>query len=155
MLEEVVGENIRRIRQRRDFSQPELAAKIGFKEWRISEWERVINTPRFNNLQKLAVALNCEAWQFLVVDFNANVIQPCTKLDLRQVYARNVRKLMDSKGINQKQLATMADMTEARVSASLNNPADVTVGTVAKMAQALLVPAWKLLHPKAIDELLG
>lgn len=51
--------NVKAIRLDRDFTQEELARKIGCSESLISVWETGLYLPSLNNLIRIAEALKC------------------------------------------------------------------------------------------------
>ncbi len=63
---EVDGEKLRRIRERRLLSRPELAEKVGLDPDHIGRIERgVTKSPRMANIRALAKGLEVDAAEFL------------------------------------------------------------------------------------------
>ena len=63
---EVDGDKLRKIRERRLWSRPELAEKVGMDPDHIGRIERgVTKSPRMANIRALAAALEVEASDFL------------------------------------------------------------------------------------------
>ncbi len=62
----VNGNKLRRLRERRLLSRPELAEKVGMDSDHIGRIERgVTKSPRMGNIRALADALGVEATEFL------------------------------------------------------------------------------------------
>ena len=51
---QIIGDNIRRLRERASMSQLELASSIGVTPTAVSAWETGVRTPRMGPLQKIA-----------------------------------------------------------------------------------------------------
>ena len=63
---EVDGEKLRRLRERRLLSRPELAEKVGLDADHIGRIERgVTKSPRMASIRALAAGLQVEAAEFL------------------------------------------------------------------------------------------
>lgn len=54
----IVGENIKQIREARNLTQAELAYKIGKNQRTISNWENGVRDPSSDNIRRIADALN-------------------------------------------------------------------------------------------------
>ncbi len=68
-LVEVDGAKLRRIRERRLLSRPELAEKVGLDPDHIGRIERgVTKAPRMANIRALANGLDVDAAEFLKVE---------------------------------------------------------------------------------------
>lgn len=61
MLMKTVGQKIREARKAAGLNQPELAAKIGWGQSRISNYERGEREPSFGDLKEIAQALSIDA----------------------------------------------------------------------------------------------
>lgn len=53
------GSNVARLRKQRGMTQIELAQEIGVNKQTISNIEKGVSYPNFNNLEKISQALNC------------------------------------------------------------------------------------------------
>ena len=58
-------ERIKALRKKKNLSQAELADLVGVKSYSVADWEQGRSEPSIENLNKLAVALECEAWEFM------------------------------------------------------------------------------------------
>lgn len=58
MADNIVAENIRKLRNERRWTQPQLADKLGVSTQTISNWETGLKVPRMGSLQKLAEIFN-------------------------------------------------------------------------------------------------
>lgn len=63
-----LGENLYAARKRLGLSQEKLAELSGLQAGEISRFERDKRDPRVSTLEKLAAALEVEAWQLLKED---------------------------------------------------------------------------------------
>ena len=54
MADHVIAENVRKYRDERRWTQPQLASKLGVSVQTISNWETGLKVPRMGSLQKLA-----------------------------------------------------------------------------------------------------
>jgi transcriptional regulator with XRE-family HTH domain len=57
---EVFGTRLRELRQKRKWTQRELAQSADVPQARISEWESGVRTPNLVTIVRLAIALNCK-----------------------------------------------------------------------------------------------
>lgn len=64
-VREILGKNLRRQRQRQDLSQEELAHRADLDRTYISALERGVYAATIDVVDKLARALDLEAWQLL------------------------------------------------------------------------------------------
>lgn len=60
-----LGKNIRHIRECRELTQTELAAKCGISSMHLSYIERGLRSPSLSTLQVIAKALGCQIDQLL------------------------------------------------------------------------------------------
>lgn len=67
--------------------------------------------------------------------------------DLRSVLAYHVRLLRVEKGWSQERLALECDLDRTYVSAVERSRWNISLSSIERIAQALEVPAWKLLQP--------
>lgn len=58
MADNVIAENVRKYRDERRWTQPQLASKVGVSVQTISNWETGLKVPRMGSLQKLADVFN-------------------------------------------------------------------------------------------------
>ena len=55
-----IGDNIRRIRKKRDMTQKQLGEKLGgVSQQQIGQWENGIKKPKIDTIRKIAEVLNC------------------------------------------------------------------------------------------------
>ena len=66
----MIGENIKKFREKLGLSQEDLANKIGMHSNTIARWERDEVSPRGTSMWKLAEALNISAASLLTGDIN-------------------------------------------------------------------------------------
>jgi transcriptional regulator with XRE-family HTH domain len=67
------------------------------------------------------------------------------KVDIRQVFAGNLRARMKQSGMTQTALATRSGVSQAHISDILRGTTKVTLDLVADLAHALRCEAWELL----------
>lgn len=67
-------------------------------------------------------------------------------MDLRAVLAWNVRRYRVRQKLSQEQLAFQSDLDRTYISALERKIWNVSLSNIEKIALALNVPAWKLLH---------
>ena len=60
------GNNLRQLRQRRGWTQAELARRANVRERQIIRWENEQNAPRFEAMVALATALGCHVDEMCV-----------------------------------------------------------------------------------------
>ena len=65
-MRKILSVNIADLRNRRDWSQVELAQKSGVKQTTISAIERAQHSPRADTLEGLAHAFGCPTWALLL-----------------------------------------------------------------------------------------
>jgi len=70
---ELFGERMRELRQKRGWTQVELAARCGFPQARISELERGARSPNLVTMLRLALALDCKVAELVSVFDKADV----------------------------------------------------------------------------------
>ena len=66
---------------------------------------------------------------------------------LRQRFADNLRDLRQSQGLTQEELAEEADLHRTYVGSVERGERNVTINSMFRLAEALGVPVWSLLHP--------
>jgi transcriptional regulator with XRE-family HTH domain len=64
-LVQLLGRNVRRLRQEQAMSQEELAFRADMKRSYLSDLERGVRNPTVRALGRLAEALNCSATELL------------------------------------------------------------------------------------------
>lgn len=68
------------------------------------------------------------------------------KLNIKEVFARNLSDAMDRSGLKQQVVADRAGgMSQGHISEMLKGETDVRIGTVQNLADALGIQAWELL----------
>ena len=72
-LQERFGKRLKKLREERNFSQAQLAERVGLTPESISNMERGIHAPRFDSIEKLCKALDVRAMEFF--KFNTHNIQ--------------------------------------------------------------------------------
>jgi transcriptional regulator with XRE-family HTH domain len=70
---------------------------------------------------------------------------PMEKLSARQILARNLRALMDKRGLKQKQLEALTGVYQSTISTILNCHSAASIDTVEQLAARLKVDTWELL----------
>jgi transcriptional regulator with XRE-family HTH domain len=91
--------------------------------------------------------------------FAQNIHMP--KLDIGQIFARNVKAARDARGMNQSQLAKKSGVSNAHLSEVMSGINGITIQLLADIADALDVEPWELLADsketkrRAMERLLG
>ena len=71
--------------------------------------------------------------------------------DLRDTFSRSLVCWLKRRGIRGADLARLLDTTRSSVSRWLNAEAETDFGGLARIARALNIPAWYLIHPNPED----
>lgn len=65
----------------------------------------------------------------------------------RQKFAENLRQLREDRGLTQEELAEKANLHRTYVGSVERGERNVTIDSMQRLADALDVPVWSLLHP--------
>jgi putative transcriptional regulator len=76
---EVFGNRLRELRQKRDWTQLELARQLGVPQARVSELESGERAPNLVTILRLAIALNCKVTE---------LVSPFDKTDLPSLLSK-------------------------------------------------------------------
>lgn len=68
LQKELLGKRIRRLRDRLELTQDELAEAVGLNPKHLSNMERGKENPTFDTLLRLAKALKVEPWEMLLFE---------------------------------------------------------------------------------------
>lgn len=69
-------------------------------------------------------------------------------------FGERLKLLMDSRGLNQHQLALKSGLTEAAISRYLSGERQPRMATVSSLSKALSIPAWELMdeNPTEVNQ---
>jgi transcriptional regulator with XRE-family HTH domain len=95
------GENLKRLRDARGWSQEALARKLNQKRpGTVQSWEKARRAPRMRSLQRLAAALECDVTELL--DGVNAVYGPIEDAGLTRTVRRGLKLLQSMNGDGQK-----------------------------------------------------
>lgn len=73
--------------------------------------------------------------------------QTAGKNPLREILAQNIRRLRIEQGVSQEELAFQCELDRTYISAIERCVWNISLGNIEKIATALNVEVWQLLHP--------
>jgi len=68
--------------------------------------------------------------------------------NILKIFGENLKKIRTQKGLSQRQLSAMCNVDNADISRMENGEINVTLNTIAQLADALEVPFFKLMKPE-------
>lgn len=68
--------------------------------------------------------------------------------DILKIFGENLKKTRNQKGLSQRQLSAMCNVDNADISRMENGEINVTLNTIAQLADALEVPFFRLMKPE-------
>lgn len=68
--------------------------------------------------------------------------------NILKTFGENLKKIRTQKGLSQRQLSALCNVDNADISRMENGEINVSLNTVAQLAEALEVPVYKLMKPE-------
>jgi len=96
-IKTVLGKNIKLLRQKRQYSQANLAEKADISITFLSNIERGLKFPQPENLAQIAGCLGVEVYELFKINLSESIIISANKNDERRIILNRLSKIMTKK----------------------------------------------------------
>lgn len=134
-----IAEQIRNIRQSKGLTQKQLAEKAGLLEETIRKYELGKIKPKFENLNKIAFALDVHPNQLV-----SEYIEPLYDFVERSSVSNNLVRIRKEKHIGQKQLSRLTGFSDRTIQGFEYGKCKPKIESLVKLSKALNVSPFEI-----------